>query len=104
MKNRGENEEGKRRVFLHLIFATLPREPVVQRQNAATIERFHSRGQHLCKCIGTKESVYIRKEFNSYRTGLGHQYGHRENVHVKTPKRVFSHDVMSISAILCGVP
>ena len=24
--------------------------------------------------------------------------------HVKTPKRVFSHDVMSISAILCGVP
>ena len=58
-KNRGENEEGKRRVFLHLIFATLPREPVVQRQNAATIERFHSRGQHLCKCIGTKESVYM---------------------------------------------
>ena len=29
---------------------------------------FHSRGQHLCKFIGTKESVYIRKEFNS--TGL----------------------------------
>jgi len=23
------------------------------------IERFHSRGQHLCKFIGTKESVYI---------------------------------------------
>ena len=32
------------------------------------IDRFHSRGQHLCKFIGTKESVYIRKEFNS--TGL----------------------------------
>ena len=31
---------------------------------------FHSRGQHLCKFIGTKESVYIRKEFNSHRTGL----------------------------------
>ena len=25
--------------------------------------------------IGTKESVCIRKEFNSHRTGLGHQHG-----------------------------
>ena len=33
------------------------------------------RGQHLCKFIGTKESVYIRKEFTSQRTGLGHQHG-----------------------------
>ena len=39
--------------------------------------RFHSRGQHLCKFIGTKESVYIRKEFNSHRTGLGHQQDRR---------------------------
>ena len=30
------------------------------------MECFHSRGQHLCKFIGTKESVYIRKEFNSH--------------------------------------
>ena len=29
---------------------------------------FHSHGQHLCKFIGTKESVYIRKE--STPTGL----------------------------------
>ena len=29
------------------------------------IERLHSRGQQLCKFIGTKESVYIRKEINS---------------------------------------
>ena len=35
-----------------------------------TIERFHSRDQHLCKFMGTKESVYIRKEFNSHRTGM----------------------------------
>ena len=42
------------------------------------IERFHSRVQHLCKFIGTKESVYIRKEFNSHRIGLVHQYGHRD--------------------------
>ena len=26
---------------------------------------------------GTKESVCIRKEFNSQRTGLGHQHGRR---------------------------
>ena len=55
----------------------------------ALIESFHSRGQHICKFIGTKESVYIRKEFNSHRTGLGllhgrrsivlgHQYGRRD--------------------------
>ena len=38
---------------------------------------FHSRGQHLCKCIGTKESVCIRKEFSYHRIGLGHQHGCR---------------------------
>ena len=38
---------------------------------------FHSRGQHLCKFIGTKESVHIRKEFNSDRTDLGHRHGRR---------------------------
>jgi len=36
---------------------------------------FHSRDQQLCKFIGTKESVYIRKDFNSHRIGLVHQYG-----------------------------
>ena len=41
------------------------------------IECFHSRGQHLCKCFGTKEIICIRKEFNSHRTGLGHQHGRR---------------------------
>ena len=39
------------------------------------IERFHLRGQHLCKFTGTKERVYIRTEFSSHRTDLGHQYG-----------------------------
>ena len=28
---------------------------------------FHSRGQSLCKFIGTKERICIRKEFNSHR-------------------------------------
>ena len=41
------------------------------------IECFHSRGQHLCKFIVTKESVCIRKEFNSQRTGFGNQHGRR---------------------------
>ena len=41
------------------------------------IKCFHSRGQHICKFIGKKESVCIRKEFNSHRTGLGHQHGRR---------------------------
>ena len=39
------------------------------------IERFHSRGQHLCKFIGTKESVCIRKEFKTIV--LAHQHGRR---------------------------
>ena len=36
------------------------------------LECFHLRGQHVCKFIGTKESVCIRKEFNFHRIGLGH--------------------------------
>ena len=43
----------------------------------ADILCFHSRGQYLCKFTGTKESVCIRKEFNSHRTGLGHKHGRR---------------------------
>ena len=41
------------------------------------IERFHSRGLQICKFIGTKESLCIRKEFNSHRIVLGHQHGRR---------------------------
>ena len=42
--------------------------------------RFHQRGPRLCKFIGTKESVCIKKEFNSHRTGLGQQHGRRFTV------------------------
>ena len=42
-----------------------------------SIECFHSRGQYLCKFIGTKESLCIRKEFTSQRICLGHQHGRR---------------------------
>ena len=41
------------------------------------IKFFHLPGQHLCKFIGTKGGVCITKEFNSQRTGLGHQHGCR---------------------------
>lgn len=33
-------------------------------------ERFHLRGEQLCKFIATQESVDRRKEFNSYRTNM----------------------------------
>ena len=56
------------------------------------IECFHSRGQHLCKFIKTKESVCIRKEFNSHKTGLGHQHGRLEI-------RNFSSSVENISRV-----
>ena len=55
------------------------------------IECFHSRCQHLCKFIGTKESVYIREEFNSHSTRLWHKHGHRFIVLVHKYGR---HDVM----------
>ena len=51
--------------------------PTILGTYVASIECFHSRGQHLCKFIETKESVCIRKEFNSQRIGLGHQHGRR---------------------------
>ena len=46
-------------------------------QSNYIIERFHSRGQNICKRIETKERVYIRKEFNSQRIGLQHLHGRR---------------------------
>ena len=74
--------------FWHpLKFSELPMQPKLVAKNIgriglglnsqfpASIECFHSRGQHLCKFIGTKENVCIRKEFNSHRIGLGHQHG-----------------------------
>ena len=46
-----------------------------------SIDCFHSRGQQPCKFIGTKESFYVRKEFNSnmsHKIGLVHQHGCRD--------------------------
>ena len=58
-------------------FTPHPPQLYVPTINFLYIECFHSRGQHLSKFIGTKESVCIRKEFNSQRIGLGHQHGRR---------------------------
>ena len=41
------------------------------------MEGFHSRGQHLCKFIGTKKIFDIKKEFNYHRTGLEHKHCRR---------------------------
>ena len=52
--------------------------PLTQLPVDNTIDTLHSQiHQHLCKFVGTKESVCIRKEFNSQRNGLGHQHGRR---------------------------
>ena len=48
------------------------------RWNVFSIERFHSRGQHLCKFTATKKNVCIRKEFNSHRIVLVHQHDRRD--------------------------
>ena len=63
----GKNSSASKTCFVAAMFAHMLR----------LIECFHSRGQHLCKFIETKESVCIRKEFNSHRSGLGHQHGRR---------------------------
>ena len=59
------------RTSLHLVSVITFRRST----NVFLTECFHSRGLHLYKFIGTKESVYTRKEFNSHRTGLEHQHG-----------------------------
>ena len=44
----------------------------------SAIERIHSRvHSRVRRFIGAKESVYIRKELNSYRTGLVHRHNRR---------------------------
>ena len=44
------------------------------------MEHLHSCGKQLYKFIGTEESVYIGKAFQSYRTDLVYQHGHHFNV------------------------
>ena len=54
------------------------------------IERFDPLDLHRCKFIGTKKRIHFKKEFNSHRVGLGHQYGRcdaPEVVKSKLPSR-----------------
>ena len=41
------------------------------------IERFHLRGQQLCRLIATKEGLYMSKEFHYRRVDFGLQHGRR---------------------------
>ena len=41
--------------------------------------RFHSRGNHLCNFIGTKESIYIQLPHNYYGTPTWPPSGDLEN-------------------------
>ena len=56
----------------------LPGNPEgIHQRGLILLKHNYSRGQHICKFIGTKESVYIRKEFNSLRIFLVNQNGRR---------------------------
>ena len=64
-------------------------------KQALSIERFHSRGQNLCKFIKTKESVCIRREFNSHRICLGYQHGRRFIV-LGHPNVIWKHSIQLV--------
>ena len=52
----------------------------------------------------TKENVYIRKEFNSHKTGLGHKHGHH---FIVLGHKYGHHDVMWKHTIIIldhGIP
>ena len=61
------------RGFTKLIFKCRLNEGIRQKESSySRALRFHSVGQYLCKFIGTKDSVYIRREFNSRTIGWEH--------------------------------
>ena len=56
----------ERRGFTKLIFkVSVERRNSSKESSYSRALGFHSVGQYLCKFIGTKDSVYIRREFNS---------------------------------------
>ena len=58
------------------VFTLLP----TRAQQLSTLlaqERFQSRDQHLCRLMGTKVLIYIRKELNSHRICLEHKNSRR---------------------------
>ena len=64
---------------------------------------FHSRGKHLCKFIKTKESLCVRKEFNSQRILLGNQHGRHFIVlghHYGRPHVMWKHSISHVSVLI----
>ena len=57
---------------MNVLFANLIK--YVNEVRRTSLEHFHLRGQHLCKLSGAKESIYVRKEFNSHTICLGHEH------------------------------
>ena len=76
------------------------KNPNLLEANQLVIEHFHSGVQHLCKFIGTKERVYIRKSSVPFRIDLEHQNG----CHFIVLEHQYGrHDVMSKHSIYkCG--
>ena len=67
-------------MFLHSALSNCKRHwlHLIRPYSKEAILCFHSCGQHLCKFIGTKESVYRKKRVqHPHRTGLGHKHGRR---------------------------
>ena len=68
--------------FLRTFYICLARNSqvensTVESKQLTNLRAIHSRGQHLCKFVGTKEIFYIRKEINSHRICLEHHHGRR---------------------------
>ena len=56
---------------------------LLQASSTESYRTVYSRVQQPCKFIGTKESVYIRKELNSHWIGLVQQHGKRKCLNKK---------------------
>ena len=72
--------------------------------NSPAIESIRSRGQHPCKFMGTKEIFYIRKESNSHRICLKHQYGRRDVMWIRSILTAGTGRVIGQQPVLCCKP
>ena len=63
-------------VFIHVLHSHTPLLTLSALNECLLVYNFHL----TQKIIGTKESVYIRKEFKSHRIVLEHQHGRRFTV------------------------
>ena len=56
-------------VVLPNVFSKCQLDEEIRQREVPVGQRFQSVGQRLCKFIGTKDNVYIRRELNSHRIG-----------------------------------